>query len=685
MLICVACTKQIGDFNEGLAVAKKISKYGYINQEKEIVIPCKYEDAKAFQHGMAFTKQSGKWGAISHNETIIIPFSYDTIYNSEFGILAIVHNKKDLYSDNGKKIIPFSFDEIKSTSILGDNFLVKNAGKYQLYSMSGEKVIPQIFDNIELANSLGGDILIYNNGKYSLCSSTGESILPFQFEYIREPSDGIQIVKISNGNFKLIDPKGNIKEVGGEPYEICGDMTGSYVVRIKRNGKYGFIDINGVEIIPCMYDDAKDYMYGYAKVKRNGKWGCVSELCIEVIPCIYDDVVITKGVHNVRDVAVKSRGKWAIGKVSEDSKVTPHNSNREFSIEDFIYDDVMVFDDNFIVKDSHGYATLSLVLDNWTMGYVERKYYITSSTSAKVKVLNNDNYAIYENGEWFSKTVYKGEVGCEDIRDHGVFKKNGKWGIYASYKEKLLVPNEYDEIGHYEMDETNHSVVPARKGKIWYYLDSEGKVYNNYGNEYKYCGSYVHVHKYNPNKLSSEIDTKQIALFQSQDGTWGYTGLYGSYGEAHDFKWDAARVKDGNGEIFFIDYNGSRVFPNKSIVMTDIQPFREGFAVVRYSDGRYGYIDKKGNPRFARYEIANDFENGRARVAEDANWCTFEIDKRGREITNSQIYTAEANTAIGNFVNGMMQTGGINSLIEHSEKTYQHVMNHVLRQTQGMP
>ena len=143
-------------------------------------------------------------------------------------------------------------------------------------------------------------------------------------------------------------------------------------------------------------------------------------------------------------------------------------------------------------------------------------------------------------------------------------------------------------------------------------------------------------------------------------------------------------MKDGGGEIFFIDYNGSRVFPNKSIVITDIQPFREGFALVRYSDGRYGYIDKKGTPRFARYEIANNFENGRARVAEDANWCTFEIDMRGREITNSQIYTAEADAALKKFVNGF-KTGGVNSLIEHSERTYQHVMNHVLRQTQGMP
>ena len=74
-----ACTKQIGEFSEGLAVAKKFSLYGYINQEKKVVIPCKYEKAQKFHNGTAFTKQSGKWGAIARDEKVIIPFIYDTI------------------------------------------------------------------------------------------------------------------------------------------------------------------------------------------------------------------------------------------------------------------------------------------------------------------------------------------------------------------------------------------------------------------------------------------------------------------------------------------------------------------------------------------------------------------------------------------------------------------------------
>ena len=682
-LVCFSCTKQVGGFSEGLAVAKKFSKFGYVNENKKNIIKCIYDDAKDFHDGIGFVKSQGKWGAISKEAETIIPLEYDTIFRTEYGITAYKNNKNELLDTKGKRVIPDSFDDLTPTDILGDNLLVKDKGKYKLYSKTGELLLPLSFDDIEQANILNGTVLIKNAGKYKLCTSTGELVLPFEFDNIGCESEGIRVIKIRDGEFKLVDTSGNIKDVGGAPYEICGDMTGRYVVRIKRNGKYGFINDNGVEIIPCMYDDAKDYIYGFAKVKRNGKWGCVSESCIEVVPCIYDDVVVANGVHDIRDVAVKNKGKWAIGRVSEDSKVTPHNSNRDFSKEDFIYDDVIAFGDNFIIKDNNGYAQLNIVLNAWAMVNEERKYYITKSRSAKVKVLDSSHYAIYENGAWYSETVYGGKVGCEEIRKDGVFKKGGKWGIYNGYKEKLLVPNEYDEIGYYERNEKNIQVVPARKGEKWFYLDEKGNIYNNY-EDMKYCGTYVHVSEYSPHKISSGINSKQIARYQSQDGTWGFTGLNNSYVDAHDFKWNAARVKDASGEIFFIDYKGTRVFPNKLIVMTDIQPFKEGYAVVRYSDGRYGYIDKNGNPRFARYEIANDFVNGRARVSEDTNWCTFEIDTRGKKIADSQIYTAEASAALKKFVNGM-KTGGVNSLIENSGRTYQHVMNHVLRQTQGMP
>lgn len=43
-------------------------------------------------------------------------------------------------------------------------------------------------------------------------------------------------------------------------------------------------------MIPCIYDDAHDFQNGFAAVKREGRWGFVNVEGREVIPCIYDSV-----------------------------------------------------------------------------------------------------------------------------------------------------------------------------------------------------------------------------------------------------------------------------------------------------------------------------------------------------------------------------------------------------------
>ena len=43
-------------------------------------------------------------------------------------------------------------------------------------------------------------------------------------------------------------------------------------------------------MIPCKYDDAGYFNEGLACVRRNGKEGFINESGIEVIPCKYDKV-----------------------------------------------------------------------------------------------------------------------------------------------------------------------------------------------------------------------------------------------------------------------------------------------------------------------------------------------------------------------------------------------------------
>ena len=55
-----------------------------------------------------------------------------------------------------------------------------------------------------------------------------------------------------------------------------------------RNGKYGFKDKSGNEVIPCKYDHAGIFSKGLARVKLDGKWGFIDKSGNVVISCKYD-------------------------------------------------------------------------------------------------------------------------------------------------------------------------------------------------------------------------------------------------------------------------------------------------------------------------------------------------------------------------------------------------------------
>jgi hypothetical protein len=61
------------------------------------------------------------------------------------------------------------------------------------------------------------------------------------------------------------------KEIWREKYDRVDIFCNEDVARVELNGKYGFVDKTGREVIPLIYDWAENFSNGQAKVKRNGK------------------------------------------------------------------------------------------------------------------------------------------------------------------------------------------------------------------------------------------------------------------------------------------------------------------------------------------------------------------------------------------------------------------------------
>ena len=79
------------------------------------------------------------------------------------------------------------------------------------------------------------------------------------------------------------------KEIIAYQYEKADCFYMGYAAVVLK-GKMGLIDLQGKQIIPCAYDN--DLMYfegGLAVVKKGGKYGYANEKGSIVIPILYDE------------------------------------------------------------------------------------------------------------------------------------------------------------------------------------------------------------------------------------------------------------------------------------------------------------------------------------------------------------------------------------------------------------
>ena len=84
-------------------------------------------------------------------------------------------------------------------------------------------------------------------------------------------------------------------------YDWHDDCICNGLIKVRLDGKYGFINKDGEEIIPCKYEDADAFSDGLAKVKSAEGWGFVNENGEEIIPCKYEEACgFSEGLAGVK-------------------------------------------------------------------------------------------------------------------------------------------------------------------------------------------------------------------------------------------------------------------------------------------------------------------------------------------------------------------------------------------------
>ncbi len=117
-----------------LSSHKEHYRYGCINLQKEVIIPCEYKDLYHFDEcGFAIARKGSKEGAIDLNNNIIIPFEYEFFYES------FRKNGIAIVSKKSKGISQYMFinrkNEVVGTFL--EQGFVLNEKRFHIYTHNG--------------------------------------------------------------------------------------------------------------------------------------------------------------------------------------------------------------------------------------------------------------------------------------------------------------------------------------------------------------------------------------------------------------------------------------------------------------------------------------------------------------------------------------------------------------------
>lgn len=278
---CTIYDCEFDSYHEGVMCSNKI----LVIQDNESLVPaknyiCEYVDYGLVQFFVGeldneaeVYSQPRKWGYFDYDTgNIVIKPKYD--YAGPFyGELALVvkSGKIGFIDPGGNEVISLIWDEVikgrnRWKTIAGerveewDPWVVRKGDKWGYINQKGEIVIPLEFDHAATFVEDRAEVMIGN--KYGYINKNGLLVIKAEYEDV-DP-------------FKLIQKNTE---------ESC------YVARVKKAGKYGYIDKEGHHITDCIFDEAFEFWdLGYAGVKVNDKWSIIDTSGHFVVYDKFDDI-----------------------------------------------------------------------------------------------------------------------------------------------------------------------------------------------------------------------------------------------------------------------------------------------------------------------------------------------------------------------------------------------------------
>ena len=532
--------------NQSYFILKEKEKYGIINTKGEIILEPQYDEIEIPNPSKdIFTCcKDNKWIALNSEKKQLFT-EYNSVQAIELNNVAydfpneksILKSEKNgkygLINLDGKKITDTIYDSIESFSKIEGQFIVSQNEKYGIINLKGTIMVPVKYDKIisddyytqENGYKYSGYIIGQKDGeknKYGYINEKGKMLLKPEYSKISRVNDvenykDVYLIAAQNDKYKILKNKRNIIK---DEYDLVEYNKEANIFIVKKNEKYGAINIKGKEIISI--DNIELSVKGKNIYAQRDSEKIVYNNNGEKIDLDYNKSIIPTANENY-NITINSSGN------TNYYGLVDANGN-ELIKSEYLYIGY-AFDNYFIVKEKGGKIG---VVDDKNNIKIEKQYDsmqkiqdknvlqakkkegedITEIYSKELKktgtmknaiVENNKNYICLSSNEGLMYFNNEGET----ISSSKVFSKNklfakykdGKWG-YADSEGIIKILFEYEKVTEFN----EYGFASVKKDGKWGCIDESGKtvvepkysINNNYkglqfiGEYYKVEGGYVH-------------------------------------------------------------------------------------------------------------------------------------------------------------------------------------------------
>lgn len=269
-------------FIDGIQTFRQGDLFGFRLEDGTELVPAIYSYVDRFHNGYCKVYlENEKCGLIDRTGREVVPCIYDDVLYPAEGRVVVVQDYAAGYCDlQGNEIVKPQYPQGASFSCGAAAVQLSN-GRCAFIDTLGRQLFGRTFDNVRPFNE--GYALVREDGHWGVLDRNGHLTLPTQFESVTENKKGLFLAgKIHR--MALYDY--NMKPLTDTVYSgTLGTSEGR--VSVVRNGKYGFVDRTGREVVPCIYDETGLFQQGRTLVRLGDRYGIVDTTGRIVLPIEY--------------------------------------------------------------------------------------------------------------------------------------------------------------------------------------------------------------------------------------------------------------------------------------------------------------------------------------------------------------------------------------------------------------